>query len=153
MSDGSVSRREETIRAKSRDLDRDAGADADGDRVPASQLLRQPEVRLERLAAETRFRFEISAARAVIDVASVETTVKYAGYLQAAGGRDRARAEGRTAADSAGFPSSVFPVSREKSSSGFLKFVRTHWVRPSGPGVTPAAVAVLASYVGRVQPA
>src|SRR2546426_4013315 len=56
-----------------------------GDRVPASQLLRQPDVRLADLVAHGRLpRFAVAgnAATAAVDFASAETTVKYAGYLR-----------------------------------------------------------------------
>ena len=53
-----------------------------GDRVPASQLLRQPQVRLERLASDGLVPLDIHDATAAVDLASVETTVKYAGYLK-----------------------------------------------------------------------
>ena len=53
-----------------------------GDRVPAIQLLRRPEVRLEELAASNELSVEISAPDSVIDVGSLETTVKYEGYLR-----------------------------------------------------------------------
>src|SRR5262245_51445049 len=54
-----------------------------GDRVPASQLLRQPEVRLaELVAAGSLPAFESEACDAAVDVASAETAVKYVGYLR-----------------------------------------------------------------------
>src|SRR6185436_14937658 len=56
---------------------------ATGDRVPASQLLRQPEVRLVDLVGQERLPgFELEPADAALDLASAETTVKYAGYLR-----------------------------------------------------------------------
>src|SRR5207253_5624291 len=54
-----------------------------GDRVTASQLLRQPEVRLSDLIAHGRLPdFELDPATAPVDIASIETTIKYAGYLR-----------------------------------------------------------------------
>ena len=122
-----------------------------GDRVPASQLLRQPEVRLEALmAGEQPLALDIDAADRAIDVASAETTIKYAGYLRrqehevARARRDERR---RIPCD---FPFHTVPgLSREV-------IQRLSQVRPDTlghaqriPGVTPAAVAVLSAYVGR----
>jgi tRNA uridine 5-carboxymethylaminomethyl modification enzyme len=56
---------------------------ASGDRIPASQLLRQPEVRLaDLLASGTLPQFQCDDSAAAVDVASAETTVKYSGYLR-----------------------------------------------------------------------
>jgi tRNA uridine 5-carboxymethylaminomethyl modification enzyme len=123
-----------------------------GDRVPASQLLRQPEVRLrDLLAAECLPRFEIDAASPSLDIATAETTVKYAGYLRRQeseierGRRDERRRIPR------GFPFEKVPgLSREAVQ-------RLRQVQPDTlgqalriPGVTAAAVAVLGAYVGRI---
>src|SRR5207249_5539873 len=56
---------------------------SNGDRVAASQLLRQPDVRLSDLLAQQRLpRFEIEPHDASVDMASAETAVKYVGYLR-----------------------------------------------------------------------
>jgi hypothetical protein len=56
---------------------------ASGDRVPASQLLRQPETRLSDLLAAQRLPdFQTDSDSAEVDIASIETTIKYAGYLR-----------------------------------------------------------------------
>jgi len=123
-----------------------------GDRVPASQLLRQPDVRLADLVASGKVpRFQRDAGDCGLDVASAETAVKYAGYLRrqeseiARARRDERR---RIPPD---FPFDRVPgLSREVVQ-------RLTQVRPDTlghalrvPGITPAAVAVLAAYVGRV---
>jgi tRNA uridine 5-carboxymethylaminomethyl modification enzyme len=123
-----------------------------GDRVPASQLLRQPEVRLSDLLAQERLPlFESDRLDALLDIASAETTVKYAGYLRRQeseierGRKDeRRRIPGDFAFDR------VPGLSREVVQ-------RLTQVRPDTlgqalriPGVTPAAVAVLGAFVGRV---
>ena len=125
-----------------------------GDSVPASQLLRQPDVRLAHLLAANRIpRFETDAAAMPFDVASAETAVKYAGYLRrqeseiARARRDERR---RIPLD---FPFDRVPgLSREVVQ-------RLTQVQPDTlgqalriPGVTPAAVAVLGAYVGRLAP-
>jgi tRNA uridine 5-carboxymethylaminomethyl modification enzyme len=124
---------------------------ASGDRVPASQLLRQPEVRLADLMADGRLpRFEVDRLDASFDVASAETTVKYAGYLRRQESEiERARKEERRRIPQ-DFPFEQVPgLSREVVQ-------RLTQVRPDTlgqalriPGVTPAAVAVLGAFVGR----
>src|ERR1051325_10462138 len=48
----------------------------------ATQMLRRPEVRLESLIAEKRVAMDIHEDFVDIDLASVETTIKYEGYLR-----------------------------------------------------------------------
>ncbi len=149
---------------------------SDGNRVPASQLLRQPGVTLETIIAALgtvpgRPRacpracprvcpracpwvappsLQILRASAALDATSVETTVKYAGYLRRQESEiERARKDERRRIPS-NFPFERVPgLSREVVQ-------RLSQVRPDTlgqalriPGVTPAAVAVLAAYVGR----
>jgi tRNA uridine 5-carboxymethylaminomethyl modification enzyme len=120
-----------------------------GDRVPASQLLRQPEVRLEELARLLQG-LVIEPAEASFDLASAETAVKYTGYLRRQASEiERARRDEcrRIPPD---FPFEKVPgLSREVVQ-------RLQQVRPDTlgqalriPGMTPAAVAVLAAHVGR----
>lgn len=118
-----------------------------GARVLAAQLLRQPEVRLSTLASDGHVPLEISSD---VDLTSVETAVKYEGYLrrqereiERAGRDERKRIPLDFAFDR------VPGLSREVVQ-------RLTQVRPDTlghalriPGVTPAAVAVLAAYVSR----
>ena len=124
---------------------------ASGDRVPASQLLRQPEIRLSDLIAEQRLPdFETDSATASVDIASIETTIKYAGYLRRQESEiERARKDERRRIP-ADFPFERVP--------GLSKEIvqRLSQIRPDTlghalriPGVTPAAVAVLSAYVVR----
>ncbi len=53
-----------------------------GDRVPAPRALKQPEVRLERLVETGELALDIDPASRDIDLASVETSFKYEGYLK-----------------------------------------------------------------------
>src|SRR5262249_7858636 len=125
-----------------------------GDRVSASQLLRQPEVRLPDLLAQDRLpRFEIEPASASFDLASAETAVKYTGYLRRQESEiERARRDERRRIPP-DFPFDRVPgLSREVVQ-------RLRQVQPDTlgqalriPGVTPAAVAVLGAYVGRFSP-
>jgi tRNA uridine 5-carboxymethylaminomethyl modification enzyme len=131
----------------------------DGNRVVASQLLRRPEVRLEQLipkldeaarqaGVET---MSISEGNPAFDIASVETTIKYAGYLRREQSEiERARKNERRRIPE-GFPFDRVPgLSREVVQ-------RLRQVQPDTlgqalriPGVTPAAVAVLSAYVSRL---
>jgi tRNA uridine 5-carboxymethylaminomethyl modification enzyme len=124
---------------------------ASGDRVPASQLLRQPETRLSDLLAAQRLpNFETDSATAEVDIASIETTIKYAGYLRRQESEiERARKDERRRIP-VNFPFERVP--------GLSKEIvqRLSQIRPDTlghalriPGVTPAAVAVLSAYVGR----
>ena len=123
-----------------------------GDRVPASQLLRQPEVRLSDLVEQERLPgLELDAVHAAFDLASAETTVKYAGYLRRQESEiARARKDERR-----GIPQD-FPFDRVPGLSREV-VQRLFQVRPDTlgqalriPGVTPAAVAVLGAFVGRL---
>jgi tRNA uridine 5-carboxymethylaminomethyl modification enzyme len=123
-----------------------------GNRVPASQMLRQPQVTLQQLIGTNGLSLEISDSSTAIDLASVETSVKYAGYLRRQEAEiDRARKQERRR-----IPPD-FPFDRVPGLSTEV-IQRLSQVRPDTlahalriPGVTPAAVAVLSSYVGRLQ--
>jgi tRNA uridine 5-carboxymethylaminomethyl modification enzyme len=121
-----------------------------GHRVSAAQLLRQPEVRLAALRDAGQVMLEVDAAASVLDIASVETTVKYAGYLkQEASRAERVRRDDRRRIP-AGFPFARVPgLSREVVQR--LSQVRPETLGQAAriPGVTPAAVAVLGAFVGR----
>ena len=125
-----------------------------GDRVPAAQLLRQPEVRLVDLIERGALpQFESDPMSSAVDVASAETTIKYAGYLR----RQQAEVE-RSRKDERRKIPQEFPFERVPGLSREV-VQRLKQVRPDTlgqalriPGVTPAAVAVLASYVGRFTP-
>jgi tRNA uridine 5-carboxymethylaminomethyl modification enzyme len=132
-------------------LDRVTVRAESGDRVPAAQLLRQPAVRLADLAARGDVPVETDPATIHVDLASVETAVKYAGYLRRQESEiERARRDERRKIPS-GFAFERVPgLSREVVQ-------RLSQVRPDTlghalriPGVTPAAVAVLSAWVGRL---
>jgi len=126
---------------------------ASGESVPASQLLRQPEIRLEHLLSAKAVTLDICEQRSAIDVASVETTLKYAGYLKRQAAETARAKRDEVRRIPAGFRFETVPgLSREVVQ-------RLTEVRPDTlghalrvPGVTPAAVAVLSAYVGRSLP-
>jgi tRNA uridine 5-carboxymethylaminomethyl modification enzyme len=122
-----------------------------GNRIPAPQALKQPQVRLDRLVdAGLPFERASSAAGAALDLASVETEFKYEGYLrrqQASVERQR-RQDGRRIPDTFAF-AGVPGLSREMVQ-------RLGECRPATlgqasriPGVTPAALAVISAYLDR----
>ncbi len=123
-----------------------------GDRVPAAQLLRRPEVTIAALRSNG-VALETDPLREATDLATLETSVKYEGYLRRQESEiERARRDERRRIPSA-FPFGSVPgLTREVVQ-------RLEQVRPDTlgqalriPGVTPAAVAVLSAFVGRFQP-
>ena len=120
-----------------------------GRTVPLAQVLRRPGVSLADLAE--RGVVEVATgSRAGLELSSVETVVKYEGYLrrQEADVARRERDERRKIP--AGFPYGEVPgLSREVVER--LGAVSPETLGQAGrvPGVTPAAVAVLGSYVKR----
>jgi tRNA uridine 5-carboxymethylaminomethyl modification enzyme len=135
-------------------LDETVVKSSSGDSVPASRLLRQPETRLADLIAAGHLpRFTIDRAQPSLDLASAETEVKYAGYLKRQQSEiERARRDERRRIPR-DFPFERVPgLSREVVQ-------RLRQVQPDTlgqalriPGLTPAAVAVLGAYVGRLAP-
>ena len=125
-------------------------ATAAGPRVPAARALKQSDVRLEALVASAQVPFESEAGSLPLDLASVETEFRYEGYLrrQVASVERLRRQEQRAIPER--FPFETIPgLSREM-------IQRLSEVRPATlaqasriPGVTPAAVAVLAAYIDR----
>jgi tRNA uridine 5-carboxymethylaminomethyl modification enzyme len=120
--------------------------------LPAGHLLRQPETRLGDLVAQGRLPlFELGSADASFDIASVETALKYEGYLRRQVSEiERARKDERRR-----IPFD-FPFDRVPGLSREVVQRLSH-VRPDTlgqalriPGVTPAAVAVLGAFVGRL---
>jgi tRNA uridine 5-carboxymethylaminomethyl modification enzyme len=133
-------------------LQRTRVRDAGGDRVTASQLIKRPTVRLEELLTDGLVPLEIDERTRDIDIASVETTVKYDGYLK----REAARAERTRREERRRIPES-FPFARVPGLSREV-IQRLSQVRPETlgqasrvPGVTPAAVAVLGVFLGRIR--
>jgi tRNA uridine 5-carboxymethylaminomethyl modification enzyme len=123
-----------------------------GERVPASRLLRQPEVRLADVLADGRLpRFEVDPTDASFDVASAETEMKYVGYLR------RQESEiARSRKDELRRIPRDFPFDRVPGLSREV-VQRLFQIRPDTlgqalriPGLTPAAVAVLGAFVGRL---
>jgi tRNA uridine 5-carboxymethylaminomethyl modification enzyme len=124
-----------------------------GDRLAAARLLRQPEVRLVDLVDHRSVQLDIDPATRELDLASAETAIKYAGYLK----QEAARAQRAHRQERRPIPGD-FPFGRVPGLSREA-VQRLSQVRPETlgqasriPGMTPAAVAVLGSFLGRLAP-
>jgi tRNA uridine 5-carboxymethylaminomethyl modification enzyme len=136
----------ETNRAK---LDAARVRTSQGDSVCASVALRSPEVRLRDLA-DRKLALSFTPATGDLDLISVETAVKYAGYVRRQEAvLSRLQRDERRAIPLDFRYDRVPGLSREVVQR--LSQVRPETVGQAGriPGVTPAAVAVLGIYVGR----
>jgi tRNA uridine 5-carboxymethylaminomethyl modification enzyme len=128
---------------------RKATIDIGGSRLSAESWLRQPRTRLTDLARDSGFQVAEPLSR--LDIPSVETTLKYDGYLkrQELEVARQAREEGRL----------IPQAFRYEAVPGLSAEVvqRLSQVRPETlgqamriPGITPAAIAVLGTYVSRL---
>ena len=123
-----------------------------GGRVPAARALKQPEISIEDLHTAGQLALETTTASRSLDLASVETEFRYEGYLkrQVASVERLRRQEQRRIPER--FPFDTIPgLSREMVQ-------RLGEVRPATlaqasriPGVTPAAVALVAAHIDRVK--
>jgi tRNA uridine 5-carboxymethylaminomethyl modification enzyme len=116
--------------------------------VPAAQWLRQPATRLAELTQSGKF--ELARPESRLDVPSVETTLKYEGYLRRQEGEISKRAREEHSRIPGGFSYLGVPG----LSAEIIQ--RLSHARPETlgqamrvPGVTPAAIAVLSTYVSR----
>jgi len=122
----------------------------DGHPLPAERALKQSGVTLEDLSVRGRIELDLDPSDRVIDLASVETEFKYEGYLK----RERLsidrqhRQEGRAIPTELRFDG-IPGLSREMVQR--LSEVRPETLGQAAriPGVTPAAVAVVAAYIDR----
>ena len=123
---------------------------ANGSRIPAARALKQPEVTLELLVSSGELPFETTPASRILDLASTETEFRYEGYLrrQFASVERLRRQEGRAIPEAFSFEG-IPGLSREMVQR--LAEVRPATLAQASriPGVTPAAVAVVAAYIGR----
>ena len=133
-------------------LDRTLVRVSQGDRVPASQALRQPQVRLRDLMNRGDVRLELDSGCAELDVASIETTLKYDGYLK----RQQEEVNRSQRNERRPIPGS-FPFERVPGLSNEV-VQRLRQIRPATlgrasriPGMTPAAVVILGRYLDRIE--
>jgi len=116
-------------------------------------LLKQPEVKLEELFANKRIQLDVHPHTFDLDIASVEIAVKYSGYLR----REASEIERVRKNEHRTIPQN-FPFVRVPGLSREV-VQRLEQIRPDTiaqalriPGVTPAAVAVLSTYLRRIPP-
>jgi tRNA uridine 5-carboxymethylaminomethyl modification enzyme len=118
-----------------------------------AEVLKQPHVRLDQLVAQGAVELEIEADSLELDLASVETAVKFEGYLKQEAARvARAWREERRLIPPH-FPFARVPgLSRESIQR--LSQIRPETLGQASriPGMTPAAVAVIGAYLGRFSP-
>ena len=121
-----------------------------GETMTAAKFLRRPEVRLEELVDAEKLLLEISPVTARVDLASLETAVKYEGYLKRQMQEVlKSRKEERRRIPEDFCFETIPGLSREVVQ-------RLTQVRPGTlgqalrvPGVTPAAVAVISAYISK----
>ena len=121
-----------------------------GARVPASQALRRPEITLEALVSTGEITVQTASADHLLDMTSVETSVKYEGYLlrQEQAVVRAQHAERRRIPET--FPFERVPgLSREMVQRFSETRPETLGQAQRIPGVTPAAVAVVGAYLDR----
>jgi tRNA uridine 5-carboxymethylaminomethyl modification enzyme len=122
-----------------------------GNSVSAAQYLKQPEIRINDLIASGQLSLETTPGTEELDLASVETSVKYSGYLK----QEQARAE-RSKRDErrripVGFPFARVPgLSTEAIQRLTQVNPETLGQASRIPGMTPAAIAVLGVFLGRL---
>ena len=137
------------LERNTRSLNQTLVRSASGASVTAAQLLRQPTVSVSTLRTQG-VPIETDSTRESTDLATLETSVKYEGYLKRQQSEvDRSRRDERRRIPH-GFPYSRVPGLTKES------IQRLEQIRPNTlgqalriPGLTPAAVAVLATFVGR----
>jgi tRNA uridine 5-carboxymethylaminomethyl modification enzyme len=129
---------------------RSATVSLGGTRIPLARALKQPGVRLETHALSGEVRLELNGASPELDLASVEIDFKYEGYLK----RQIASVERQRQQEWRPIPSGFCFQSVPGLSNEMIE--RLGQVQPATlghasriPGVTPAAIAVIAAYIGR----
>jgi tRNA uridine 5-carboxymethylaminomethyl modification enzyme len=121
--------------------------DAAGARLPAEQWLRQPSSKIGKLVAEG---FELEQPVSRLDIPSVETMLKYQGYLK----RQESDVQRRSRDEHRRIPREFRYAAVPGLSSEVVQ--RLDQIKPETigqamrvPGVTPAAITVLSTYVSR----
>ena len=128
--------------------------DLRGETVDAARLLKQPDATLARLATAGLLpELDVDDSAGAIDVISVETAIKYEGYIA----RQEKEIERDRRNDARAIPSN-FPFEHVPGLTREA-IERLKQVRPDSlgharrvPGVTPAAVAVVGAYLHRLSP-
>jgi tRNA uridine 5-carboxymethylaminomethyl modification enzyme len=126
---------------------------AEGTARIAAELIRQPNVRLADLIDRGEIVLDLENESRELDVSSVETAVKYEGYLK----QEAARVARASKQERRRIPDE-FPFARVPGLS-HEAIQRLSQIRPETlgqasriPGITPAAIAVLGAFIGRLSP-
>ena len=121
-----------------------------GKRIRASQALRRPGLQLRALVDGGGLTLDVAPGRPDVDLASVETEFKYAGYLE----RQKVAVERGRQQEGRLIPTDFTYSGIPGLSNEVIQ--RLTQVRPRTlgqalrvPGVTPAAIAVIGAYLGR----
>jgi tRNA uridine 5-carboxymethylaminomethyl modification enzyme len=124
-----------------------------GVKQPVSRALKQPEVRLEELVRAGAIGLDLDPVNPSLDLVSLETDFKYEGYLR----RELAAVERQHRHEHRAIPFDFDFLGIPGLSREMVQ--RLSEARPATlgqalrlPGVTPAAVAVLATYIDRAKP-
>jgi tRNA uridine 5-carboxymethylaminomethyl modification enzyme len=144
-----VSRRERLQRNRAI-IDAAVVSTPSGERLPAARALRQPEVRIADLLARRQLSLEIDASSPDIDTATLETDFKYEGYLKRQiASIERQRKQEHRAIPTEFLFEGIPGLSREMVER--LSSVRPATLGQASriPGVTPAAVSLLAACLDR----
>ena len=126
---------------------------AEGTTRVAAELIRQPTIRLADLIDSGDVVLELEDDSRELDVASVETAVKYEGYLKQEAARVARASKQERRRIPEEFPFARVPgLSREAVQR--LSQVRPETLGQASriPGITPAAIAVLGAFIGRLSP-
>ena len=121
-----------------------------GVKVPTPRALKQPEVRLEALVAQGQICLDLDSDNPSLDLASIETDFKYEGYLR----RQQTHVDRQRRQEGRGIPESFEFAGVPGLSREMVQRLTEHRPVTLGhaariPGVTPAAVAVIATYLDR----
>ena len=124
-----------------------------GRRIKASQALRRPGLRLRTLVENEGVPLDVAADQRDLDLATVETEFKYAGYLK----RQQAAVERGRQQEQRSIPNDFAYCGIPGLSTEVIQRLTDVRPRTLGqalrvPGITPAAVAVIGSYLGRLKP-
>jgi tRNA uridine 5-carboxymethylaminomethyl modification enzyme len=122
----------------------------DGERLPAARALRRPDVRLADLRSAGSMQLETAPLAETLDLTSVETELKYEGYLK----RQQSDIDRSGKNERRGIPDGFRYHGLPGLSHEIVQ--RLEEIRPSTlgqaqriPGVTAAAVAILSRYLDR----
>ena len=123
-----------------------------GRRIKASQALRRPGFRLRTLVENGGVPLDVAADQRDVDLATVETEFKYAGYLK----RQQAAVERGRQQEQRSIPNDFAYGGIPGLSTEVIQRLTDVRPRTLGqalrvPGITPAAVAVIGSYLGRLK--